>query len=356
MYHYYLMVFIKHYFIMNKLIFKDFLNGKHMGRWVCALALLAMTLLMAGCTGNAVMVEYREQGPEPAVYFCIRDDCGKQLGSLLGKAEKSIHCAFYDLDLGNIISVLGEKSASVEVKVVLDDEPYEKALSGPGVVVEERPASRMHNKFCIVDGMYVWTGSFNPTFTDNTQNENNGIVMSSLYLARNYEDEFLELWSGDFSGGDAVEYPLFHHNGMMVENLFCPEDGCEEKVVSLVSEAQRSVDAMVFSFTSEAIGDAMLLNTNAKVRGLFDASQAGSQYSQFSRLEGFEMDVRKEKGRGKLHHKVFIIDNMTVVTGSYNPTGSGSSRNDENVLILHDGKVAKRFAEEFNRLWAINGQ
>jgi len=319
-------------------------------------ALFVLSFLLVGCTGNVIVEEYREQGPEPAVYFCIRDDCGRQLEALLGKAEKSIHCAFYDLDLKNLISMLGEKSASVEVKVVLDDEPYSGGLSGPGVLVEDKPASRMHNKFCIVDGMYVWTGSFNPTLTDNTQNENNGVLMSSLYLARNYEAEFQELWSGEFSGGSLVEYPLFYHNGMMVESLFCPEDGCEERVASLVAGAQRSVDAMVFSFTSEAIGDAMLLNAHAKIRGLFDASQGGSQYSQFSRLEGFEMDVRKEKSKGKLHHKVFIIDNMTVVTGSYNPTGSGSSRNDENVLILHDERVAKQFSEEFNRLWALNGQ
>ncbi len=318
---------------------------------------LLLLLLLIGCTGNAVKEspkEFREEGPSPQVYFCIRDDCGKHLESLLVAAKESIHCAFYDLDLKSIISALGEKSASVDVKVVLDDEPYENALTGPGVFVEDKPASRMHNKFCIVDGMYVWTGSFNPTFTDNTQNENNGVLMSSLYLSRNYEAEFSELWNGQFSGGAKTEYPLFYHNNITIETLFCPEDGCEEKVVSLMLGAQESVDAMLFSFTSEAIGNAMLLNTKARTRVLFDASQAGSQYSQFSRLGGFEMDVRKEKGRGKLHHKVFIIDNRTVVTGSFNPTASGNFRNDENVLIVHDEAIARQFSQEFNRLWKLN--
>ncbi len=318
--------------------------------------LVVFSLLLIGCTGNAVKepFQYNEEGPDPLVYFCVKDDCARQLLALLESSTQSIHCAFYDLDLESIIGVLGKKSAVVDVKVIVDDEPYSGALSGSGVLVEERPSSRMHNKFCVVDSMYVWTGSMNPTFNDNRINENNGILMSSHYLSKNYEEEFFEMWNGEFSGGKLIPYPLFYHNGMKVENLFCPEDSCEEKVVSLILGAQRSVDSMVFSFTSEAISDAMLLNTLAKTRVLFDVSQAGSEYSQYHRLLGFDMDVRKEKGKGKLHHKVFIIDNQTVVTGSYNPTASGNSRNDENVLILHDETIAKQFAEEFNRLWALS--
>ena len=52
-----------------------------------------------------------------------------------------------------------------------------------------------------------------------------------------------------------------------------------------------------------------------------------------------------------MHHKVFIIDNETVVTGSMNPTGNGNSKNDENILIIHDSEIAKQYAEEFWRIW-----
>jgi phosphatidylserine/phosphatidylglycerophosphate/cardiolipin synthase-like enzyme len=340
---------------MNNLIFIRELRRWSMAhiRWI---SLLIASFFIIGCTGNVVKAppEYREEGPDPTAYFCVNDDCAKQLEALLRSSTQSIHCAFYDLDLPNIISALGEKSTTVDVKIILDDEPYQHALSGPGVLVESKPSSRMHNKFCVVDSMYVWTGSFNPTHNDNAINENNGILMSSYYLSKNYEAEFSEMWNGEFSGGRGVQYPVFYHNGMKVENLFCPEDGCEERVVSLVLGAQKSIDSMVFSFTSERIGDALLLNTAAKTRALFDVSQAGSDYSQYHRLLGFDMDVRKEKGKGKLHHKVFIIDNRTVVTGSYNPTASGNLRNDENVLILHDEWVAKEFAEEFNRLWKLS--
>jgi len=52
-----------------------------------------------------------------------------------------------------------------------------------------------------------------------------------------------------------------------------------------------------------------------------------------------------------MHHKVFIIDNETVATGSYNPTESGNSRNDENLLIIHDKEIASAYLEEFQRIF-----
>ncbi|HII65443.1 TPA: hypothetical protein HA295_01550 [Candidatus Woesearchaeota archaeon] len=315
--------------------------------------LCALAALLAGCAGYAVKdvpEVLREQGPDPGVFFCKQDNCSWHLEELILSAQSSVHCAFYDLDLQNIIAALGEQSRHAEVRVVLDDEPYEGMVSGDGVLVEDR-SSRMHNKFCVVDGMYVWTGSFNPTTADNDVNDNNAVLMSSYYLAKNYEQEFGELWMGEFSAGSRVPYPSFVHNGMLVENAFCPEDRCEEKVASLLGNASVSVYVMVFSFTSEKIADAMLFRRDAEMRGVFDSSQAGSSYSQYRRLLGFGLPVRKDRGKGKLHHKVFIIDNETVITGSYNPTASGSGENDENVLILHNQGIARRYAGEFFRLW-----
>lgn len=54
-----------------------------------------------------------------------------------------------------------------------------------------------------------------------------------------------------------------------------------------------------------------------------------------------------------MHHKVFIIDEKVVVTGSFNPTAGGNERNDENILIIEDEAIAKRFVEEF---WKVYGE
>jgi phosphatidylserine/phosphatidylglycerophosphate/cardiolipin synthase-like enzyme len=48
---------------------------------------------------------------------------------------------------------------------------------------------------------------------------------------------------------------------------------------------------------------------------------------------------------------VIIIDDETVILGSYNFSQSAETRNDENVLIIHDAAVAGRFVEEFGRIY-----
>ena len=63
------------------------------------------------------------------------------------------------------------------------------------------------------------------------------------------------------------------------------------------------------------------------------------------------MSVKKDTNKYKMHHKVFIIDNETVVTGSFNPTASAENKNDENIIIIKDKNIAGSFLKEFDRLW-----
>ena len=46
------------------------------------------------------------------------------------------------------------------------------------------------------------------------------------------------------------------------------------------------------------------------------------------------MDVLEESNCYILHHKVIVIDARTVLTGSYNFTGSAEKDNDENLVIV----------------------
>jgi len=131
---------------------------------------------------------------------------------------------------------------------------------------------------------------------------------------------------------------------------FCPEDNCKEKVISTINNAKNNIRFMTFSFTDEDIADAILFK-NVDTKGIFETLGSGSKYSQFNRLKDFGVEVKKDKNKKNMHHKVFIIDGKTVITGSMNPTGSGNYRNDENLLIIHNEKVADKFLEEFEMLW-----
>src|SRR3989344_2979797 len=144
-------------------------------------------LVLAGCSqpGNIIL---NEEG-DISVYFCPRDDCMGKVVSLVNDAKSSVHCAFYDLDLNDIISALSEKAKEIDVKSVIDDENI-GSLSGSSIR-QDIPKHTMHNKFCIIDSKVVWAGSFNPTERGNFHNNNNMVVFRSSYLAQNYEDEFI---------------------------------------------------------------------------------------------------------------------------------------------------------------------
>lgn len=276
------------------------------------------------------------------VYFCPKDDCSLKLEEFILSAEESVDCALFDLRLKNIINALASKSKEIKVRVVVDNE-NEGYVKG---VKYDDSNQLSHNKFCVIDGKKVSTGSFNPTERGAFKNNNNLVIIYSEYLAENYLDEFNELWNGKFGEGYVVENPVVYVNNIKIENYFCPEDDCKQKVIETIKGASESIYFMTFSFTDEEIADEILFK-DVDIKGVFEKVQAASEYSQYKRMKGFGLDVKIDKNKYNMHHKVFIIDEKIVITGSYNPTGAGTYKNDENLLIIHDKNVAGEYVREF---------
>ncbi|MBI2659980.1 hypothetical protein HYX07_02365 [Candidatus Woesearchaeota archaeon] len=306
----------------------------------------------AGITGKAVDVPH-EISKNPEVYFCPETDCSKIFENRIKAANFSVHCAFYDLDLKNIINSLARKSKVSDVKLVIDSSNYEEQIKGDGVRMDGNE-QLMHNKFCIIDDRIVLTGSFNPTDNDNYYNDNNVVIIHSSWLAQNYEDEFEELWSGKFGKGNKVKNPVVNVNNINIQNYFCPEDDCASRIANEIKNAEGSVKAAFFTFTNEKIADELL---KAQSRGvdvsvLIESRQRNVKNSQYQRLKNFGLEIKLDSNKYTMHHKVLIIDDKITITGSFNPTLSADTKNDENVLVFHNEKIAGKFTEEFSRLWA----
>lgn len=319
--------------------------------------LIFFLLIFNGCnvTSNVTKENIqnipKEINYDPIILFCPQDNCEKNLVALINYSKESVHCAFYDLNLENVSKILASKSHDVDVKVVMEKNNYKEQIKGPGIKLDNNKYY-MHNKFCIIDNKIVWTGSFNPTMRDAYQNNNNVIVLYSNYIAENYEDEFDELWNEKFNNN--VKYPIIYLNNKKIENYFCPEDNCAQHVIDVINKANQSIYFMTFSFTDEDIVDSILFkNKNIVIKGIFETMQAGSEYSQYERLKEFGLDVIKDKNKANMHHKVFIIDNKIVITGSFNPTESADTRNDENLLIIYDEEIAKKYLQEFEKIWNL---
>ena len=298
--------------------------------------------------GNLFEVIPEETSLPPEVYFCPQDDCEEHLINVIKNAN-SVDCAFYDLDLVDLISELKAKNA----RLVIDEENTAE-VKGLNYVDNENARGLMHNKFCVIDKKIITTGSFNPTENGNLKNNNNLIIIHSEYLAKNYEAEFNELWNKEFGSGNKVEYPVIYFNDKKIENYFCPEDSCSEHVIDNLEEANKEIYFMTFSFTHDEIGRTLVdkHKEGLRVKGIFEKF-GKSQYSEYYTLEENGVEVKWDEYSYFIHHKVFIIDNRTVITGSFNPTKSADENNDENILIINDESIAREYLNEFERIWNL---
>jgi len=318
--------------------------------------LLFIVLFVGGCSNinlnkEITEPELKEYKDVPKVFFCPQDDCEGELFKIINSAKESVHCAFYDFDLERSINILDKKSKTMDIKLVVDDANFDN-VKHLKFAKKDSSSGLMHNKFCIIDDKIILTGSFNPTENGAYKNNNNLIIIESFYLSRNYEDEFNELWNSEFRKGNNVIYPEFYLNNKKIENYFCPEDKCAYYVAEEIKKAKNNIYFMTFSFTNSRIATAIILKhyQGLNIKGVFEARQV-SKYSKFKLLEYQGIDVKKDNNKANMHHKVFIIDNKTVITGSFNPTAGADTRNDENILIIHDKNIANIFLQEFERVY-----
>ncbi len=283
------------------------------------------------------------------LYFCPREDCEGALVQFLQSAQHSIHCALFEIDLESVKTVLLEKQRSMEVKVVTDNDYLDQFNHS---FVKADKWGLMHNKFCIIDGVKFSTGSMNPTNNCAHKNNNNLLFINSPILAQNYEDEFQEMWNGTFKKGSPVRNSIVQLGNITLQTYFCPEDHCGEKVKDELKKAKESIYFMTFSFTHESIGNIILLKKleNVTIKGVMETTQA-TKYSQFERFKYNGIAVLKDANKNNMHHKVFIIDQETVITGSFNPSANGDESNDENIIIIKDRALAQRFLDEFRYVW-----
>lgn len=297
------------------------------------------------------------------LYFAPSPNIRKGLCEFIDSAKSTVDVCIYDLDLYDVARSLTEaKKRGVAVRVVTDEdnvmlEAVERLKkAGIPVIPDNRPAI-MHNKFVIVDAKYIWTGSFNFTINGMRKNDNNALILESPQIAACYQSKFQEYYSGRFgprAGQKTFGGKVLIGGAMPVKVAFSPSDGVQAMLLDELDDAKKSVKLMAFSFTAEAIAEklAALAKRGVSVQCLFDYGQAGSKFSRDDYLKGCGIQIRLAPNRsGKMHHKVIIIDDETVITGSYNFSKNAEVSNDENILILKNKEIAREFSREFRRCW-----
>ena len=160
----------------------------------------------------------------------------------------------------------------------------------------------------------------------------------------NWLDPMTLMWiqvATGFTGAMTLVYAwrwLLRKFGLILDMhvYYSPKGGCQDAVVREVNKARREVLVMAYSFTNDAITNALV---EAKKRGLtvdilLDHSNEKEQYSELQVFLKHGLDPHIDADHPIAHNKIIIIDKRTVITGSFNFTNQAEHENAENLLVI----------------------
>lgn len=315
-----------------------------------------------------------------------------RIAEFIGKAEKSLVLALYDIripdPIGKVVADAFRDAATRGVKIRLayndvDDHdagnflpavhpPPETSPEILGQLPIETRGIRgipdlMHHKYMVRDEAAVWTGSANWSIYSWTRQENVLAVIDSVELAREYLENFEELWqTGDVDRSGHGDPNPIRIGDATVRAWFTPGHGeaLAQRIATRIGTAERRI-----RIASPVLTSAPILGTLAEygdrpgfdVAGLIDEPQTDRVFEQWSTtrstwkipllatvLSSLEFSGKNSVpwGRGELrnfmHAKVTVVDD-TVFMGSFNLSRSGEE-NAENMVEIEDRGVAERMA------------
>ncbi|CAE7200377.1 unnamed protein product [Symbiodinium pilosum] len=142
------------------------------------------------------------------------------------------------------------------------------------------------------------------------------------------------------------------------EAIFFPDDASGSglaRLLEVLDSARRTLDIAVFSISYKPLAEALVRahRRGVMVRILSDDMQAKQQNSAVPDLirEGLQLRLDVSE-KFHMHHKFVISDDATLISGSLNWTHAAVERGNENVVISRRSALCRRFALEFERVWA----
>ena len=141
---------------------------------------------------------------------------------------------------------------------------------------------------------------------------------------------------------------------VVAESYFSPGEDCPRAIGRLLANASRAADICVFTITDDRLADAILdaHRRGIAVRIITDDAKAEDLGSDVSRFEEAGIPTRVDRSPFHMHHKFALLDEGTLLTGSYNWTRGAARDNEENLIVTTDPRFLAPFRRTFDRLWA----
>jgi phosphatidylserine/phosphatidylglycerophosphate/cardiolipin synthase-like enzyme len=305
----------------------------------------------------------------------------------INAATQTIDLAMYNSDNVDIANAMIAAAArGVRVRVIVDKAAVNDAFFGRTFgfqVIKSanlgQQTGLMHNKFFIIDAgnasrAWVTSGAMNITQGQINDDPNNLILIQDQALARVFTLEFEEMWGsttatanialGKFGAFKTDNTPhQLSIGGKAVECYFSPTDRTTDAINKNIASANVDLEMALLVFTQNSIGTAVAAakarNVNIRVIMNDTVSSSGSEAAF---LISRNISAQKWTKGNIFHHKYAVIDGTPagansdpiLMTGSHNYSAAAETVNDENYLVIHDGRIANLFLQEFEGRWCDN--
>lgn len=134
---------------------------------------------------------------------------------------------------------------------------------------------------------------------------------------------------------------------------FLPKDAkkAEKSIEELIENAQSSIDVAMYNFSLKRFAKALVnaQEKGVKVRVFLDHKKAKDEKSEYVYLKKHGVAVVRIKD-AKLHTKLALFDNQTVLFGSSNWTKESFDENYEVIYVTSNENVVKPFIKFLKNL------
>ena len=327
---------------------------------------------------NALATNY------PAVF--LNQTWADTLCAYINRAKYTIDVAQYDYSytttVANIATAINNAySRGVVVRWIYNGSSTNSALTylNSNIHTLASPTSSsyniMHDKFVIIDAnssnasdAIAWTGSNDWSQEMVDSDYNNIIIFQDQPLAQAYTAQFNQMWGG--SGATPVTANekfgpfktdlgphIFTIGGSTVELYFSPKDSSNAHILDAINSANSQLYFGVYEMTETSDANAIMARKNAGVSvagcvDQYDSTTGGTAFTTLRTGLGSNLKVYAQPW-SIYHNKYLIVDpcntasDPLVLTGSHNWTTSADTKNDENVVIIHNADVANIYYQSF---------
>ncbi|WP_194844830.1 phospholipase D-like domain-containing protein [Candidatus Rhabdochlamydia porcellionis] len=290
-----------------------------------SLSLFFIWLVFASTTTTFPSIE------NPLIFYSnqTRDDIKSVFYRSIKEAKSHVYLSIYGLTDTSLIHILKQKGLNTPVEVYYDPSAspkLKKKLHTIRFLYPVKSKGLMHRKILILDKELVFLGSANFTPSSLLYHSNLVIGLYHPPLAKFLQDP-------------ASSYYSFEINQQQAEVFFLPTAGKEAlaRILQLINQAQKTIDVAAFTLTHPLICDALISakNRNVRLHVVLDGYSAkGASKKALEQLKAQGISVCASQGAHLLHHKLCVIDQEILITGSANWTKAAFSKNADILLIL----------------------